>query len=279
MSKVGKGGKHAMICEVCPDRLRHGMTITVGQRATGTPRFIHDRAACRKKWERDKDAIMARWPENKRAAVQAEAATPTTTPNVAAQTTAVETIKTVVLPAPAAVRQEKPMPAGKEAKRIHWKPTPELMDFIRKWVAKNGLTRSTGGEIYAALTFAKSALLLDANGNEYTRTPMVALVRAMNTVGGPQPESKPSRGVETVEDVKRRWKESDDTMMVEMERLEADAKVMRDTVGRVRGLFVLGRTITDHVWHRINEGDEETLRAVYELLRKAGNADAAKKGA
>jgi hypothetical protein len=65
--KVGKGGKHPVVCEVCPDRLPHGRTITVGQKVSGYPRMIHDRGSCRRKWERMKDELMARWPENRKA--------------------------------------------------------------------------------------------------------------------------------------------------------------------------------------------------------------------
>lgn len=65
MSRNGRGGKSPVICEVCPDHVRHHTSITVGHKASGTPRVIHDRAKCRQRWARERDRIMARWPENR----------------------------------------------------------------------------------------------------------------------------------------------------------------------------------------------------------------------
>lgn len=63
--KSGKGGKSPVVCEVCPDHVRHSMSIVVGHKLSGTPRVIHDRAKCRQRWARERDRIMARWPEHR----------------------------------------------------------------------------------------------------------------------------------------------------------------------------------------------------------------------
>jgi hypothetical protein len=71
--KIGRGGKHPIVCEVCPDRLEHGRTIQVGRKQSGYPRMIHDRAKCKHLWESQKSELMARWPETKAATKLAEA--------------------------------------------------------------------------------------------------------------------------------------------------------------------------------------------------------------
>jgi hypothetical protein len=57
----GRGGKHPVVCEVCPDRVGHNEVIVVGRRVTGYPRVIHDRHSCKRKWERNKEEIMKKW--------------------------------------------------------------------------------------------------------------------------------------------------------------------------------------------------------------------------
>lgn len=68
-----RGGKSVVKCEVCPDHVGHSQSIVVGHKASGVVRVIHDRARCRKRWARNKDSIMARWPELRRPAPEPEA--------------------------------------------------------------------------------------------------------------------------------------------------------------------------------------------------------------
>lgn len=62
------GIKKMVKCEVCPDTIGHRDSIEVGIRANGYRRVIHNRAKCRQRWAREKERIVATWPETREAA-------------------------------------------------------------------------------------------------------------------------------------------------------------------------------------------------------------------
>lgn len=144
-----------------------------------------------------------------------------------------------------------------QQKRTHYKPTPQLTQFIdsvlerRGWVAAG----STAATLAVIEHTGQQHLLIDANGKEYNDQSLYELVRRRVVAHAESDAVK--------------------SALAAGERAHADFKygqvklVPAPNIGaHAAMLFALGRSVTEHVWALIEKGDADTLRAVYDLLRE-----------
>ncbi len=185
--------KRASMCEVCNDPLGpHANRIQVGRKLSGTPREIHDRARCRKKWHANEELIRARWPESRLASPRLEESAKELVGNVAPPLELVvmkpgptERPSTQVIEPPASpAPQEEPMAAtaavaAPKKKRHHWKLKPELVNAVLEYFHRNPYRSGSAGRLWAVLDATKPFLLVDEDGvaiNEATLSAQVTKI-------------------------------------------------------------------------------------------------------